>query len=44
MNQTINNSSIIIEDGSNGVHNLDYALEIMILAKRHLKEIKKAIQ
>ena len=39
-----NNLSIIIEDGSNGVHNLDYALEIMALAKRHLKEIKKAIR
>jgi len=38
------NLSIIIKDGSNGVHNLDYALEIMALAKRHLREIKKAIQ
>lgn len=38
------NLSIIIEDGSKGVHNLDYALEIMALAKRHLKKIKKAIQ
>ena len=38
------NLSIIIKDGSNGVHNLDYALEIMALAKRHLAEIKKAIR
>ncbi len=38
------NLSIIIEDGSGGVHNLDYALEIMALAKRDLKKIKKAIQ
>ncbi|MBN1832563.1 MAG: hypothetical protein JW896_10675 [Deltaproteobacteria bacterium] len=37
------NLSIIVKDGSNGVHNLDYALEIMALAKRHLAEIKKAI-
>ncbi len=38
------NLSIIIKDGSSGVHNLDYALEVMALAKRHLAEIKKAIQ
>ena len=38
------NLSIIVKDGSGGVHNLDYALEIMALAKRHLVEIKKAIQ
>jgi predicted CXXCH cytochrome family protein len=38
------NLSIIIEDGSGGVHNLDYALEIMALAKRDLKKIKKVIQ
>ncbi|MFC1838145.1 cytochrome c3 family protein [Thermodesulfobacteriota bacterium] len=38
------NLSIIIKDGSKGVHNLDYALEIMALAKRHLKQINKAIQ
>ena len=38
------NLSIIIEDGSGGVHNLDYALEIMALAKRDLKEIRKAIR
>ncbi|NLA76164.1 MAG: hypothetical protein GX846_11955 [Deltaproteobacteria bacterium] len=38
------NLSIIINDGSNGVHNLDYALEIMYLAKRELKEIKEALK
>ena len=38
------NLAIIIEDGSGGVHNLDYALEIMALAKRDLKKIKKAIR
>lgn len=38
------NLSIIINDGSNGVHNLDYALEIMSLAKKQLKEIKQGIQ
>jgi predicted CXXCH cytochrome family protein len=38
------NLSIIINDGSNGVHNLDYALEIMALAKKNLAEIKKAVQ
>ena len=38
------NLTIIQNDGSNGVHNLDYALEIMSLAKRQLKKIKKAIQ
>ena len=38
------NLSIIVNDGSNGVHNLDYALEIMYLAKKHIKEIKKAIE
>jgi hypothetical protein len=38
------NLSIILNDGSNGVHNLDYALEIMNLAKRHLKKIKNAVQ
>ena len=37
------NLSIIINDGSNGVHNLDYALEIMYQAKRNLKEINKTI-
>jgi len=38
------NLSIIINDGSEGVHNLDYALEIIALAKRNLMEIKKAFQ
>jgi hypothetical protein len=38
------NLSIIMEDGSGGVHNLDYALEIMALAKRDLVKIKKAIR
>ncbi|MBN2318153.1 MAG: hypothetical protein JXR49_03715 [Acidobacteria bacterium] len=38
------NLSIIEQDGSDGVHNLDYALEIMALAKRDLKKIKAAIQ
>lgn len=38
------NLFIIVNDRSNGVHNLDYALEIMYLAKRQLKEIKKAVE
>ena len=38
------NLSIILNDGSNGVHNLDYALEIMYSAKRQLKKIKESIQ
>lgn len=38
------NLSTILNDGSNGVHNLDYALEIMSQAKRQLKKIKKDIQ
>ena len=38
------NLSIIMNDGSNGVHNLDYALEIMYLAKKDLKEIIKSIE
>ena len=38
------NLSIIEQDGSDGVHNLDYALEIMALAKRDLAKIKAAIQ
>jgi predicted CXXCH cytochrome family protein len=38
------NLSIIVNDGSNGVHNLDYALEIMTQAKRELKKIKKAVK
>ena len=44
LDDTKANLSIIIDDGSNGVHNLDYALEIMALAKKNLAEIKKAIQ
>jgi predicted CXXCH cytochrome family protein len=38
------NLSIIMNDGSNGVHNLDYALEIIYLAKKDLKEIIKSIE
>ncbi len=38
------NLAIVIRDGSNGAHNLDYALEIMALAKSDLKEIKAAIE
>lgn len=38
------NLSIIINDGSDGIHNLDYALEIMALAKRDLKKIKAAVE
>ncbi len=38
------NLSIIQNDGSNGVHNLDYALEIMYLAKKDLKKIVAAVQ
>ncbi len=38
------NLAIIIKDGSNGVHNLDYALEIMYRAKRQLKKIKKGLK
>ncbi|HSW39259.1 MAG TPA: cytochrome c3 family protein [Acidobacteriota bacterium] len=36
------NLSIIINDGSRGVHNLDYALEVMAHAKKQLKAIKEA--
>jgi len=38
------NLSIIEQDGSEGVHNLDYALEIMSLAKRELAKVKEAIK
>ena len=38
------NLSIIELDGSGGVHNLDYALEIMALAKRDLAKIKAALE
>ncbi len=41
---TKDNLSIIEQDGSDGVHNLDYALEIMALAKRDLVKIKEAVQ
>lgn len=41
---TKSNLAIIEQDGSEGVHNLDYALEIMSLAKRELAKIKEAIQ
>jgi hypothetical protein len=36
------NLAIIERDGSAGAHNLDYALEIMALASRRLKEIGAA--
>ena len=38
------NLSIIEQDGSDGVHNLDYALEIMSLAKRNLAKVKTSIE
>ncbi len=38
------NLSIIIRDGSNGAHNLDYALEIMAQAADYLDEIKAVIK
>jgi len=38
------NLLLIEQDGSNGVHNLDYALEIMALAKRNLAKVKAAIE
>jgi len=38
------NLAIIIRDGSEGAHNLDFALEIMALAASDLKEIKAAIK
>ena len=41
---TKSNLSIIEEDGSDGAHNLYYALEIMSLAKRDLSKIKAAIE
>jgi predicted CXXCH cytochrome family protein len=44
LNDVKSNLSININDGSNGVHNLDYALEIMSQAKKQLKEIKQALQ
>ena len=44
LNDVRSNLGIIIHDGSNGAHNLDYALEIMSLASNDLKEIKAAIK
>jgi len=38
------NLSIIERDGSRGAHNLDYALEIMSLAKRDLTKIQAALK
>jgi len=38
------NLAIVERDGSNGVHNLDYALEIMALAKRNLAKVKAALE
>lgn len=38
------NLSILVRDGSEGIHNIDFALEIMALAERDLAEIKKAAQ
>lgn len=44
LQDTKNNLSIIELDGSGGVHNLDYALEIMALAKRDLAKIREAME
>jgi len=44
LNDVRSNLGIIIRDGSNGAHNLDYALEIMSLASSDLKEIKAAVK
>jgi predicted CXXCH cytochrome family protein len=41
---TKSNLAIVEQDGSEGVHNLDYALEIMALAKKELSKIKAAIE
>jgi predicted CXXCH cytochrome family protein len=38
------NLSIIQRDGSRGAHNLDFALEIMSLASKNIKEIKAVIK
>jgi predicted CXXCH cytochrome family protein len=38
------NLSIIIMDGSEGAHNLDYALEIMAQAARDLKKVRAAMK
>jgi len=44
LQDTKSNLSIIERDRSGGVHNLDYALEIMALAKKDLAKIKAAIE
>jgi predicted CXXCH cytochrome family protein len=38
------NLSILVRDGSRGVHNFDYAMEIMGLAAKDLSEIKAAVK
>ena len=38
------NLSIIQKDGSRGAHNLDFALEIMVMASKDIREIKAAIK
>ena len=38
------NLSILVRDGSRGVHNFDYASEIMTLAEKDLAEIKAAVK
>jgi predicted CXXCH cytochrome family protein len=37
------NVSMIVRDGSEGAHNLDFALEIMAQANKDLKEIRKSL-
>jgi predicted CXXCH cytochrome family protein len=44
LERTRYNLAIIEKDGSHGVHNLDYALEILSLAKRDLAKIKAALE
>lgn len=43
-NDARTNLSILTRDGSRGVHNLDYAMEIMALAARDLHEVKAALK
>lgn len=38
------NIALLVNDGSMGAHNLDFALEIMALARQDLKEIKAALK
>lgn len=38
------NIALLVNDGSLGAHNLDFALEIMALARQDLKEIKAALK